>query len=93
MHPEWMKQIKRFETPNRAKAIFQIVNTLVPLVLLWVGALVTIRMGLSYAVTFAIVFVAGLLMTRVFIFFHDCTHGSFSKARKPMPSGEPFSAS
>lgn len=75
-----MKRIKVYETPNRAKAVFQIVNTLLPLVGLWAAAYVSIRLEWSYAISFLFVAAAGLLMTRVFIFFHDCTHGSFFKS-------------
>jgi len=37
----------------------------------------TVRQGYPYAVTLVLAVVGAALFSRIFIFFHDCTHGSF----------------
>jgi omega-6 fatty acid desaturase (delta-12 desaturase) len=75
--PDWHQAITRFTRPDNGKAIWQLVNTLVPYVGLWILMVYTIRQGMSYWITLALAIVAAALLVRVFIFFHDCGHGSF----------------
>ncbi|MBC8413191.1 MAG: fatty acid desaturase [Nitrospira sp.] len=37
----------------------------------------SVQQGYSYGITLILAVAAGLLLVRVFIFFHDCCHGSF----------------
>jgi omega-6 fatty acid desaturase (delta-12 desaturase) len=75
--PAWHQAITRFTRPDHGKAIWQLVNTLVPYVGLWGLMVYTVRQGMSYWITLALAVVAAALLVRVFIFFHDCGHGSF----------------
>ena len=68
----------RFQKPSTARALWQFFNTLVPYVLLWVLMYHVKEISLWFAIPLAIV--AGLLLVRIFIFFHDCGHGSFFKS-------------
>ena len=64
--------------------MWQIVNTIVPYVLLWVLMYHVKEISLWAALPLAML--AGTLLVRVFIFFHDCGHGSFFKSPTgPMP--------
>lgn len=80
--PDWYKAISKYEQPNLQKAIWQLVNTFTPYFALWVLMVFTIQQGYSYWVTLALVVVAGALLVRIFIFFHDCCHGSFFAWRR-----------
>ncbi len=77
---EFSKNISKYQTPEVWKSIWQIVNTFVPYVGLWV--LIIYSLSVSYWLTaFLIVLAAGFLV-RLFIIFHDCGHGSFFKSKK-----------
>jgi omega-6 fatty acid desaturase (delta-12 desaturase) len=64
------------------KAIWQLVNTLIPYAILWYLMIRSIQLGYSYWLTLGLAVVASGLMVRIFIFFHDCTHGSFFASRR-----------
>jgi len=69
------KEVAPYENTNTRKSIFQLINTLVPLVVLWYAAYAAL--SISYALTLALAIVASGFVVRTFIIFHDCTHGSF----------------
>ena len=74
------KNIAHYQTPDVWKSIWQIANTFVPYVGLWI--LIIYSLSVSYWLTaFLIVLAAGFLV-RLFIIFHDCGHGSFFKSKK-----------
>lgn len=75
--PDWYEDVARYAHPDQRTAIWQLVNTLVPYLGLWILMVYTIRAGISYWVTFALALVAAAFLVRIFIFFHDCGHGSF----------------
>ncbi|OQR56992.1 fatty acid desaturase [Bacillus sp. CDB3] len=60
--------------------MWQIINTVVPFIILWYLA----YKGLSVSYWLALVpsLLAAGFMTRIFIIFHDCTHYSFFKSRR-----------
>ena len=77
--PEWIEIISRYNKPDPLKSWWQIINSLVPYVLLWIVMVKTIN--ISYWLTLLLsVFAAGF-MVRIFIIFHDCGHGSFFKSK------------
>jgi omega-6 fatty acid desaturase (delta-12 desaturase) len=77
---EWKKIVAKYTVPSLPKAIWQVVNTLVPYVALWVGMVMSL--SVSYWLTLGLAVIAGLLLVRVFIIFHDCGHGSFFKSQR-----------
>lgn len=79
---EWNASLKTYAMPSYKKAINQIVNTVVPYFIMLALTLVSFNQGLPIIVTGFSAIVAGLLMVRVFIMFHDCTHGSFTENKK-----------
>jgi len=74
----WRQAVNRYKNPDEKRSIWQLVNTLLPYVGLWVLMVWSLR--ISYWLTLALVIPAAGLLVRVFIFFHDCGHGSFFKS-------------
>lgn len=77
----WKDIVVKYQTPSTPKAIWQIVNTLVPYAFLWY--LIYRSLAVSWwwlAIPLAIL--AGGFLIRIFIIFHDCGHGSFLKSRR-----------
>src|SRR5699024_12530242 len=72
---ELRKAVKPLETHEMKTSIFQLINTLVPFLLLWFLAYNSL--AISPFLTLAIAIVASALIIRIFIIFHDCTHYSF----------------
>ena len=77
---EWKKVVAPFTVPSLSRAVWQLVNTLVPYAALW--AAMYWSLSVSYWLTLGLAVVAGLLLVRVFIIFHDCGHGSFFKSQR-----------
>ncbi len=76
---EWKKIVAPFQVPSIPRATWQIINTFVPYALLWYAMYWSL--AVSYWLTLGFAAIAGLLLVRVFIFFHDCGHGSFLKSK------------
>jgi len=75
--PAWYMASSPYDKPVTRIAILQLLTTLVPYLLLMGLMIQTVRHGHSYAVTLALGVAAAALYSRIFIIFHDCTHGSF----------------
>ncbi len=75
--PSWYLDTASFARPSWRRALWQLVTTIIPYVLLLALMVHTVRRGYPYAVTLALAVVAAALFSRIFIFFHDCTHGAF----------------
>jgi omega-6 fatty acid desaturase (delta-12 desaturase) len=76
---EWKSIVAEYQQPSAARASWQIVNTLVPYVLLWF--VMYHALAISWWLTVPLAVLAGGFLVRVFIIFHDCGHGSFFKSR------------
>src|SRR5687768_7789918 len=76
---EWKAIVAKYQVPSLWRAIVQIVDTLGPYVLLWY--LMYLSLSISWWLTVPLAVLAGALLVRVFIIFHDCGHGSFFKSR------------
>jgi omega-6 fatty acid desaturase (delta-12 desaturase) len=77
--PQWFRELKKFEIPSIPKAVWQLVNTIVPFLVCWGAMAVMLRHGVPYYFVLPLAIPTSLFLVRVFIFFHDCTHGSFFK--------------
>lgn len=75
--PDWYPVLTTFRNSNSRKAIWQLMNTLVPYCCLWYLMIRSIQLGCSYALTLVLTLPAAAFLVRVFILFHDCVHGSF----------------
>lgn len=69
-----------FTAPRTTRSLFQLANTLPPLVALWWFMAATAHV--SWALTWLLALPAAGLMMRVFIIQHDCGHGSFFPSRR-----------
>jgi acyl-lipid omega-6 desaturase (Delta-12 desaturase) len=76
---DWKELVAEFQQPSLGRAIWQIVNSLGTYGLLWV--LMGWSLTISWWLTLPLAMLAGALLVRVFIIFHDCGHGSFLRSR------------
>ncbi len=78
----WSRAIAAFSRSDTRKAVWQLVNTIVPyFAVLSLMAFSVVR-GWPYLVTVALALPASALAMRIFIFFHDCCHGSFFASKR-----------
>src|SRR5215475_9072063 len=74
----WKQIVARYQKPSAARAIWQVVNTLVPYAGLW--CLMYFTRSVSWWLTVPLAVLAGAILVRTFIIFHDCGHGSFFRS-------------
>jgi omega-6 fatty acid desaturase (delta-12 desaturase) len=74
----WKEIVARYQKPSLGRAVWQIVNTLVPYVGLWY--LMYLSLAVSYWLVVPLALLAGAFLVRTFIIFHDCGHGSFFRS-------------
>ena len=65
---------------QQLKSVWQLINTVVPFIILWYLAYKSL--SVSYLLAVVPSLLAAGFMTRIFIIFHDCTHYSFFKSRR-----------
>jgi len=70
--------LTRYQQSSTSRALWQVFNTIVPYFLLWVLMFYLKEVSIWAALPLAIL--AGMLLVRVFIFFHDCGHDSFFRS-------------
>src|SRR3974390_792400 len=75
----WKRIVARYQKPAPWRAVWQLVNTLVPYGALWY--LMYLSLSVSIWLTIPLTLLAGGFLVRIFIIFHDCGHGSFFKSR------------
>lgn len=71
----WQQSVAPFQQPSAMRATWQLINTLVPYVVLWIALYFTL--GLTLWLTIPLIILASAFLVRVFIIFHDCGHGSY----------------
>ncbi|MCM3626794.1 fatty acid desaturase [Paenibacillus glycanilyticus] len=74
------QDIAPYEKSLARKSIMQIINTILPFVLLWYFAFLSL--SVSYWLTLAIAVAAAGFVIRIFILFHDCCHQSLFKSKR-----------
>src|SRR5687767_3848803 len=75
----WKEIVAKYQQPSLPRALWQIVNTLVPYAMLW--CLMYLSLPMSWWLVVPLAILAGAFVVRIFIIFHDCGHGSFFKSR------------
>jgi len=75
----WKAIVAKYQEPSLPRAIWQIVNTLVPYGLLWY--LMYLSLAVSWWLVVPLAILAGGFVVRIFIIFHDCGHGSYFRSR------------
>ena len=69
--------VRPFAKSSNGKAIWQMLNTVVPYIGM-IGLLYyLLNMGVSFWILLPFMLIPALFLVRIFIFFHDCTHSSF----------------
>jgi acyl-lipid omega-6 desaturase (Delta-12 desaturase) len=76
----WRSIVEKCQQPSVTRALWQLVNTLIPYALLWYLMYRTLEVSLWLTIPLAVL--AGAFLVRVFIIFHDCGHGSYFKSRR-----------
>jgi omega-6 fatty acid desaturase (delta-12 desaturase) len=71
-----------YAKPDNGRAVWQIVDTYLPYFGIWGLLIYLLKSGASFFVIVPLLIVAALLLVRIFIIFHDCTHGSFFASRR-----------
>ena len=79
---QWYKALAQFEKPDHKKAIGQLLNTFVPYFGLWALMVWMVRSHISFWFVWPLMVIAAGLVVRIFIFFHDCGHGSFLSSHR-----------
>jgi omega-6 fatty acid desaturase (delta-12 desaturase) len=80
--PAWYVVTAEYRQSNLRKSLWQLLDTFVPYCVLWAAMIYTVQQGLPYWITLALAVVAGAILVRIFILFHDCCHGSFFASRR-----------
>jgi omega-6 fatty acid desaturase (delta-12 desaturase) len=80
--PDWYYTIARHERPSLRKAVWQILTTLIPYLLFWLAMVVLMRSGYPYGIVLLLAVPGALFLVRLFILFHDCTHGSLFASKR-----------
>jgi omega-6 fatty acid desaturase (delta-12 desaturase) len=78
--PTWQQMVAKYQNPSLQRSLWQVANTLIPYFVLL--SLMYVSLSYSYWLTLLLALPAGGLLTRVFIIFHDCGHGSFFKSQR-----------
>ena len=75
----WKEIVARYQKSSTGRAVWQIINTLVPYSLIWY--LMYVSLSVSWWLTVPLAMLAAAFQVRIFIIFHDCGHGSFFASR------------
>ncbi|MDB6020947.1 MAG: hypothetical protein JWQ04_804 [Pedosphaera sp.] len=76
----WKQIVLKYQQPSTWRALWQIIDTVIPYAAVWY--LMYICRSISWWLVLPLAVLAGGLLVRVFIIFHDCGHGSFFKSRQ-----------
>ncbi len=76
----WQKIVAAYARPDLPRSIWQMINTLIPFFALFYLSIRSLEISLWLTLPLTIL-TAGF-MTRAFIIFHDCGHGSFFKSQR-----------
>lgn len=77
---DFYKNQQKYITPSLKRSFWQVANTFIPYVGLWVAMVYSL--SASYWLTALLAIIASGFLVRLFIIFHDCGHGSFFKSEK-----------
>ena len=76
----WVKIIAPYRNGDNLHSWWQIANTLIPYIALWV--LMVYSLKFSYWITLPLIILSSGFLVRLFIIFHDCGHGSFFESKR-----------
>jgi len=76
----WQGVVSKYSFPDTWRSVWQVLNSLVPFLVLWYLAYRSLEVG--YWLTLLLIIPLAGFMTRMFIIFHDCCHGSFFRTAR-----------
>lgn len=76
----WKNVVNKYQKSQARKSIWQLCNSFVPFVLIWL--LMLFALNYSIWITLLLAFPASGFAIRLFIIQHDCGHGSFFKLQR-----------
>jgi len=74
-------QLKVYTTRYKTKSVMQLINSVLPYLLIVALMSWLLLHGFSYLIVLPLAVIAAGFMIRIFIVFHDCVHDSFSASR------------
>lgn len=77
---DWNAMLAPYRQPVRWRSVLQLVDTVVPLALLWLTMYWSL--GVGYWLTLLLAVPAALLVVRMFMLQHDCGHAAFFRSLK-----------
>jgi omega-6 fatty acid desaturase (delta-12 desaturase) len=77
---QWKQAVANYQSPDLRRSLWQIANTFIPYFALWY--LMVRSLSVSYWLTLGLSVLAAGFLLRIFIFFHDCGHGSFFRSQR-----------
>ena len=80
--PDWHSKLADYRHPQRWRSIWQLINTLVPYIAIFSLMVLSVLNDTPYWITLLLALPAAGLLVRVFILFHDCTHGSLFRSKR-----------
>jgi omega-6 fatty acid desaturase (delta-12 desaturase) len=80
--PSWLAQLKAYEQPVTWRAIWQLTNTLIPYLGIVVLMYLSIEARYPLWTTILLSIFGAAFLVRLFVLFHDCSHGSFFSNQK-----------
>ena len=80
--PSWLTTLSAYARPSRKRALAQLASTLPPYLALWAAMAWMLGRGWPVWTLLPLHVLAAGLLVRLFIFFHDATHGSFFASRR-----------
>ena len=76
----WREGLARYEQADRRRALLDLATSALPYVVL--SAAMYVALSVSALLVLALVVPTAVFLVRIFIVFHDCTHGSFLASRR-----------
>ena len=76
----WQESVGRYARPDLRRTLWALASSVVPFIALWV--LMYLALSVSYFLTLALAVPATAFLLRIYMLFHDCTHGSLLRSRR-----------
>ncbi len=78
--PFWRELLAPYETPRLGRSLIDLATSVLPYLAL--SVLMYLALDVSYLLVLALAVPAAGFLVRVYILFHDCTHGSFFESKR-----------
>jgi len=76
----WQSLTAKYQSSDTRRSMWQVANSVIPFLVMWYVMYRSLEVG--FWLTLLLAIPTGGFMTRMFIIFHDCGHGSFFKSNR-----------